>query len=92
MPRIALELDLPENLAQAAAEKGLLSSQAMMELIRCAVANSADAPKTPPSACLQPWMEGIVSPHLLGRGKILVDDEQFMAPVEAEWESAGKPG
>ena len=30
----------------------------------------------------QPWMEGIVPPHLQGQGKILVDDDQFMAPIE----------
>jgi len=91
MPRIAIELDLPENLARAAAENDLLSSKAVTEFIKREVAKSAVTPKASPSVPLQPWMEGIVSPHLLGQGKILVDDDRFMAPIEAEWESAGKP-
>jgi hypothetical protein len=92
MPRIAFELDLPETLAKAAAEKGLLSSQAMTELIKREVAQSNATPHTSPSVRRQPWMEGIVPPHLLGQGKILVDDDQFIAPIDTEWESAGEAG
>jgi len=91
MPRIAIELDLPESLARAAAERDLLSAKAMVELIKREVAKSAAVPKASPSIRLQPWMEGVVSPHLLGQGKILVDDDQFMAPIEDEWDPAGKP-
>ena len=92
MPRIAFELDIPEALAKVAAEKGLLSSQAVTELIKREIAQSAANPHTLPSFRRQPWMEGIVPPHLLGQGKILVDDDQFMAPAETEWEAAGKSG
>ena len=91
MPRITFELDIPEALAKIAAEKGLLTSQAVTELIKREVTQIAAAPKASPSVCLQPWMEGVVSPHLLGQGEILVDDEHFLSPIETEWESAGKP-
>jgi len=86
MPRIAFELDLPETLAKAAAEKGLLSSQAVIEMIK----REVDQATAASSVRSQPWMEGIVPPHLLGQGKILVDDDQFIAPIDTEWKSAGK--
>ncbi|MDR0354157.1 MAG: hypothetical protein LBJ64_00200 [Deltaproteobacteria bacterium] len=92
MPRIAFELDLPDSLAKAADEKGLLSSQAMLELLKREVANTAPSPKAVFKAGHQPWMDGVVAPELMGRGKILVADDQFIAPIEAEWEAAGKRG
>jgi hypothetical protein len=92
MPRIAFELDLPDSLAKAADEKGLLSSQAMLELLKREVANAASLPKTASKTDHQPWMDGVVAPELMGRGKILVADDQLIAPIEAEWESTGKRG
>ena len=90
MSRFPFELDLPESLAKAAAEKGLLSPQAVKELITREVTQPPAKPD--PSIGFQPWMEGVVAPHLLGQGKILVDDDQFLAPIEVEWESADKTG
>ncbi|MDR1921607.1 MAG: hypothetical protein LBS31_07695 [Candidatus Adiutrix sp.] len=71
MPRIAFELDLPDSLAKAADEKGLLSSQAMRELIKREVAKTASPPKVAAGAGRQPWMDGIVAAELMGQGKIL---------------------
>ena len=56
------------------------------------LAQSNAEPHAIPPVRHQPWMEGIVPPHLLGQGKILVDDDQFMVPIETEWEAAGKSG
>jgi hypothetical protein len=92
MPRVAFELDLPDSLAKAADEKGLLSSQAMLELLKREVAKTGSSPQAALSTGRQPWMEGLVSPQLMGQGKILVDDDRFIAPIEAEWEAVGKQG
>lgn len=89
MPRIAFELDMTDSLAKAADERGLLSSQAMLELIKREVTKVAPLPIATSEVGRQPWMDGIVAPQLMGRGKILVDDNELMAPIEAEWESAG---
>jgi hypothetical protein len=36
----------------------------------------------------QPWMVGIVSPALFGKGKLLVSDKELMKPVEVNWYAA----
>lgn len=92
MPRIAFELDLPDSLAKAADEKGLLSSQAMLEMLTREVAKAVSPAATKSGSDRRSWLDGIVAPQLMGRGKILVDDDQFIAPIEDEWEASGKQG
>ena len=93
MTRIAIELDMPAILAEAAQRQGLLSSPALLELIK------RELEKNPPSEGgefnpadyppdYQPWMVGLVSPDLFGKGRILVSDEEFMKPIEADWYAA----
>lgn len=93
MPRIAIELDMPASFAEAAKKQGLLSSPALFELIR------RELEKTPPPEAdefdpidyppgFQPWMVGCVSPDLFKKGRILVSDEEFMEPIEADWYAA----
>ena len=93
MTRIAIELDMPANLAEAAQKQGLLSSPVLLELIK------RELEKTPPPKAeefnpadyppgYQPWMVGIVPPDLFGKGQILVSDEEFMKPIEDDWYAA----
>lgn len=90
MTRIAIELDLPAGLAEAAKKQGLLSSPALLELIKREVeknppleAGKFNPADYPPG--FQPWMVGKVSPKLFGKGRILVSDDEFMKPIEADW-------
>ncbi len=93
MTRIAIELDMPANFAEAAKKQGLLSSTALFELIKRELekapppkAEDFDPKDYPPG--FQPWMVGCVSPDLFGKGRILVSDEEFMEPIEADWYAA----
>lgn len=94
MTRIAIELDIPVNMAEAAKKKGLLSSSGLLELIRKELEKAPPAEENgefdpadyPPG--FQPWMVGRVSPELFGKGKIRVSDEEFMKPIEADWYAA----
>ena len=93
MTRIAIELDMPASFVEAAEKQGLLSSPALFELIK------RELEKVPPPEAeefhpqdyppgFQPWMVGRVSPHLFGKGRILVSDEELMKPIEADWYAA----
>ncbi len=90
MTRIAIELDLPDGLAEAAAKQGLLSSSALLELISRELGKNA--PPTdrafnpadyPPG--FQPWMVGIVPPDLFGSVRQNCGDEELMEPIDVDW-------
>jgi|GEM_PF-5892326 hypothetical protein len=93
MTRIAIELEMPAHLAEAAEKQGLLSSSALLELIKRELdknpppeAKEFDPADYPPG--YKSWMVGKVSPEMFGKGKILVSDEEFMEPIEADWYAA----
>ncbi|MDL2321356.1 hypothetical protein LJC47_03305 [Desulfosarcina sp. OttesenSCG-928-B08] len=90
MTRIAIELDMPANLAKAAEKHGLLSSSTLLALIKRELEkaapqetgelNSADYPKGSPS-----WIKGIVSSDLLGSVTQNCTDAELIAPIDVEW-------
>lgn len=92
MTRIAIELDMPATFAEAAQKRGLLSSPVLFELIKRELDKNPLPEEEfnpldyPPG--FQPWMVGRVSPKLFGKGRILVSDEEFMNPIEADWYAA----
>lgn len=93
MTKIVVEIDLPDDLAEAAQKRGLLSSRALSELIMKELektliqeAKEFNPADYPPG--YQPWMVGIVPPELFGTGKILVSDEELMKPIEEDWYAA----
>jgi hypothetical protein len=90
MPKIIFELDLSDELAQIAKEKGLLSSQSLAELIKREIDSSEPLTKHELPVTWESWMEGVVAPELLGKGKILVSDEEFIAPIDDAWEANQK--
>jgi hypothetical protein len=93
MTRIAIELEIPASLAEAAQKQGLLSSSTLLELIKRELKKSPSSEKGEFNPAdypvgYQPWMVDLVSPNLLGKGRILVSDEEFMKPIEADWHAA----
>ena len=94
MTRIAIELDLPADMIEAAKKQGLLSAQAITELIRREMEknSSAEVINFNPAydkLGFQPWLVGKVSPALFGKSQILASDDDLPEPIEADWYAAG---
>jgi hypothetical protein len=87
MPRIAIELDMPPDIAEAAEKMGLLSSNALLGLIKTELIKNSTPSKIvdfnpadyPPG--FEPWMVGKISPILYRKGIVLVSDEEFIKPI-----------
>ena len=96
MTRIAIELDLPTGLAEAAEKQGLLSSSAILELIRRELKKNVSSagrvfnPSDYPPG-FQPWMMDVVPPDLFGSVRQNCGDEELMEPLDLDWLKSGLP-
>ncbi len=82
-----ITITLPDDLAQQAKEKGLLSSTALTHIIGEAVksgeSSSCEDPAIYPPG-FDPLLAGAVNPSAFNRGKIVGD---VVSPLEMAWEA-----
>jgi hypothetical protein len=90
LPKIIFELDLSDELAQVVKEKGLLSSESLAKLIKREIDSNQPLTKYQLPVTWESWMKGLVAPELLGKGKILVSEEEFISPIDAVWKANQK--
>lgn len=84
---ITIEVTLPDELAEQAKAKGLLSSDSLAKIIGEALRNdssasSTDTPQYPEG--MDPRLAGAVNPKAFQRGKIVGD---IISPIDVEWEA-----
>ncbi len=85
MKKTAIEITLPEELAELAMARGLLSSEAIECYIREKL-REMDAVDQVEDDVFDPRLEGIVNPAVYRQGKILGD---IIGPFHEIWGSLG---
>lgn len=84
---ITIPVTLPDDLAEQAKAKGLLSPDSLVSLIGEAIKNDdISASKKPPAypTGLDPRLKGAVNPLAFKRGKIVGD---IVSPLDIPWEA-----
>lgn len=86
MPKIVLELDMSDELAEKASRKGLLSSDALVSLIEKETENKtrAESETREIPEDYDKMLLGIVPPEMIGSVTVVGD---IIEPIDVEWDA-----